>query len=184
MFVRFRALVTEPTAYRYAERHDNIEAIYKKLTERRDTADVTELLKALHRIVNEAISTRAPGQDQAAGVTFDLSQLDLDKLRAEFAKRVQRKVFGGVLRVRTGTMRACFIKEILKSCTQMRFRHRDRVVFFEGPMQEREGERAVRTAKQSYSRMLREPLRFAEIPSSFHQMDEVGSSPDSIQPGP
>jgi type I restriction enzyme R subunit len=91
VFVRFRALVTEPTAYRYAERHDNIEAIYKKLTERRDTADVTELLKALHRIVNEAISTRAPGQDQAEGVTFDLSQIDLDKLREEFAKRVQRK---------------------------------------------------------------------------------------------
>ena len=26
-------------------RHDNIEAIYKKLSERRDTADVSELLK-------------------------------------------------------------------------------------------------------------------------------------------
>jgi type I restriction enzyme R subunit len=91
VFVRFRALVTEPTAYRYAERHDNIEAIYKKLTERRDTADVTELLKALHRIVNEAISAHAPGEDQAGGVTFDLSLLDLDKLREEFAKRVQRK---------------------------------------------------------------------------------------------
>jgi type I restriction enzyme R subunit len=91
VFVRFRALVTEPTAYRYAERHDNIEAIYKKLTERRDTADVTELLKALHRVVNEAISTRAPGQDQAGSVTFDLSRIDLDKLREEFARKVQRK---------------------------------------------------------------------------------------------
>ena len=30
-------------------------SIYKKLTERRDTPDVTELLKQLHRIVNEAI---------------------------------------------------------------------------------------------------------------------------------
>jgi len=91
VFVRFRALVTEPTAYRYAEPHDNIEAINKKLTERRDTADVTELLKALHRIVNEAISTRTPGEDQVGGVTFDLSQIDLGKLREEFAKRVQRK---------------------------------------------------------------------------------------------
>jgi type I restriction enzyme R subunit len=91
VFMRFRALVTEPTAYRYAERHDNIEAIYKKLTERRDTADVTELLKELHRIVNEAISTQAAGEDQAGGVTFDLSQIDLEKLREEFGKRVQRK---------------------------------------------------------------------------------------------
>ena len=81
----------EPTAFAYAERHDNIEAIYKKLTERRDTADVTELLKELHRIVNEAIRTQAPGEDQAEGFTFDLSQIDLEKLREEFAKKVTRK---------------------------------------------------------------------------------------------
>ena len=55
VFIRFKSLLMEPTAFAYAERHDNIEAIYKKLTERRDTADVTELLKELHRIVNEAI---------------------------------------------------------------------------------------------------------------------------------
>ena len=91
VFIRFRALITEPTAYTYAERHDNIEAIYKKLTERRDTADVTALLKELHRIVNEAIRTQAPGEDQAEGLTFDLSKIDLEKLRDEFAKKVSRK---------------------------------------------------------------------------------------------
>lgn len=91
VFIRFKALLMEPTAFVYAERHDNIEAIYKKLTERRDTADVTELLKELHRIVNEAIRTQAPGEDQAEGLTFDLSQIDLEKLRDEFAKKVRRK---------------------------------------------------------------------------------------------
>ena len=91
VFVRFRALLMEPSAYSYAERHDNIEAIYKKLTERRDTADVTELLKELHRIVNEAIRTQAPGNDQAEGLTFDLSQIDMEKLRDEFAKKVRHK---------------------------------------------------------------------------------------------
>ena len=91
VFVRFKALLTEPSVFAFAERHDNIEAIYKKLTERRDTADVTELLKELHRIVNEAIRTQAPGDDQAEGLTFDLSQIDMKKLRDEFAKKVQRK---------------------------------------------------------------------------------------------
>ena len=86
VFVRFKALIMEPSAFAYAERHDNVEAIYKKLTERRDTADVTELLKELHRIVNEAIRTQAPGDDQAEGLTLDLSQIDMAKLRAEFAK--------------------------------------------------------------------------------------------------
>ena len=91
VFVRFKALLTEPTAFAYAERHDNIEAIYKKLTERRDTADVTALLKELHRIVNEAIHTEALGDDQAEGMTFDLSQIDIEKLRDEFAKKVRHK---------------------------------------------------------------------------------------------
>jgi len=91
VFVRFKALLMEPSAYAFAERHDNLEAIYRKLTERRDTADVTELLKALHRIVNEAIRTQAPGDDQAEGLTFDLSLIDMEKLRDEFAKKVRRK---------------------------------------------------------------------------------------------
>ena len=91
VFVRFKALLMEPSAFAFAERRDNIEAIYKKLTERRDTADVTELLKALHRIVNEAIRAQAPGDDQAEGLTFDLSRIDMEKLRDEFAAKVRRK---------------------------------------------------------------------------------------------
>lgn len=91
VFIRFKSLLTEPTIYSFAERHDNIEAIYKKLTERRDTSDVTALLKELHRIVNEAIRTREPGGDQAGGLIFDLSQIDLKKLQEEFAKKVRYK---------------------------------------------------------------------------------------------
>ncbi|MGY3387790.1 type I restriction enzyme R subunit [Bradyrhizobium sp. USDA 3311] len=91
VFIRFKALIVEPSAWAFAERHDNIEAIYKKLSERRDMADVTELLKELHRIVNEAIRTQAPGEDQTEGLTFDLSKIDLEKLRDEFAKKVRRK---------------------------------------------------------------------------------------------
>ena len=91
VFARFKALIMEPAAFTYAERHDNIEAIYKKLTERRDTADVTELLKELHKIVNEAIQAQNPGDDQMDTKLFDLSQVDLEKLRDEFAKKVRRK---------------------------------------------------------------------------------------------
>jgi len=89
--IRFKALLMEPSALAYAERHDNLEAISKKLEEKRDTADVTEVLKALHKIVNEAIRAQAPGADHAEGLTVDLSQIDFARLREEFAHRVQRK---------------------------------------------------------------------------------------------
>ena len=91
VFIRFKALLMEPSALAYAERHDNIEAIYKKLQGRRDTADVTEVLKELHCIVNEAIRATAPGGDHAEGLTVDLSQMDFEKLRNEFASKVRRK---------------------------------------------------------------------------------------------
>ena len=91
VFVRFKALVMEPSAFAYSERHDNLEAIYKKLEERRDTADVTDLLKELHRIVNEAVRAAKPGDDQSESKVFDLSTIDLAKLQEEFAKKAKRK---------------------------------------------------------------------------------------------
>jgi len=91
VFIRFKALLMEPSVFTYAERHDNIEAIYKKLEERRDIADVTDLMQELHRIVNEAIRAAAPGDDRAESKFYDLSHIDLEKLRDEFAKKVKRK---------------------------------------------------------------------------------------------
>jgi type I restriction enzyme R subunit len=61
VFARFKALADGAAAFAFAERHDNIEAIYKKLEERRDTSDVTDLLKELHKIVNEAIRAQGVG---------------------------------------------------------------------------------------------------------------------------
>ena len=91
LFARMKTLILEPSIEPYYERHDNIEAIYKKLQERRDTADVTEVLKALHRIVNEAIRTHGAGEDHATGIQVDLSTIDFEKLRDEFAKNVRLK---------------------------------------------------------------------------------------------
>jgi type I restriction enzyme R subunit len=91
VFSRMKTLILEPSIRPYYIRHDNIEAIYKKLNERRDTADVTEVLKEIHKIVNEAIRTQSPGEDQAEGLKVDLSQIDFEKLRDEFAKKVKRK---------------------------------------------------------------------------------------------
>jgi type I restriction enzyme R subunit len=91
IFVRFKALLMEPSALTFAQRHDNLEAIYRKLQEKRDTADVTEVLKELHKIVNEAIRAQEPGQDHAEGLTVDLSRIDFEKLRDEFARKVRRK---------------------------------------------------------------------------------------------
>ncbi|HEY5910002.1 MAG TPA: type I restriction endonuclease subunit R [Verrucomicrobiae bacterium] len=91
VFSRFKAILMEPSALRYAVRHDDIETIYKKLQERRDTADVTEVLKQLQEIVSAAIRAQEPGDDQMDSKVFDMSRIDFAKLRDEFAKKVKRK---------------------------------------------------------------------------------------------
>ncbi len=90
VFIRFKSLVTAPSAYPYAERHDNIEAIYKKLSENCYHADISDLLNELRHIVGDAIRAAEPQPPGELSKTYDLSQIDLDKLRAEFAK-VPRK---------------------------------------------------------------------------------------------
>jgi type I restriction enzyme R subunit len=91
VFSRFKAILMEPSALRYAVRHDDIETIYKKLQERRDTADVTEVLKQLQEIVSEAIRAQEPGDDQMDSKLFDMSRIDFASLRDEFTKKVKRK---------------------------------------------------------------------------------------------
>ena len=90
VFSRMKTVILEPSARPYYVRHDNLETIYKKLQERRDTADVTEVLKQIHKIVNEAIRTQSQGTDQSSGLTVDLSRIDFAKLREEFTKKVRR----------------------------------------------------------------------------------------------
>jgi type I restriction enzyme R subunit len=41
--------------------------------------------------VNQAIQAQTVGEDQAEGLTFDLSRIDLERLRDEFVKKVRRK---------------------------------------------------------------------------------------------
>lgn len=91
VFLRFKALLMEPSVFTYAERHDNIEAIYKKLEERRDLADVTDLMQELHRIVNDAVRAAVTENEGTESRFYDLSHVDLEKLRDEFAKKVKRK---------------------------------------------------------------------------------------------
>ena len=91
VFSRFKALVADSAAHTFAIRRDNIEAIYKKLQEQVDHADVHELLKEMHKIVNQAIQAQNIGEDELDERVFDLSRIDLNKLREEFATKVRRK---------------------------------------------------------------------------------------------
>ena len=70
--------------------YEAIAAIYAELQKKRKHTDITDLMVEINGIINEYVQMEEP----AAGITpsrrFDISKIDFDKLRSEFA-RVKKK---------------------------------------------------------------------------------------------
>ena len=76
-------------------RRDAIDAIYRQLTKRRDTADTTDIMVSLQQIIDEHISVKkADDRDRR----FDISKIDFDLLHNEFSKVKQKNLLVGDLR--------------------------------------------------------------------------------------
>ncbi len=76
--------LTEP----YKDRYDAIEAIYKHLHQRQEISrDLNVVLRSLQEVVGSAIvvnTEREAGED--SGLVYDISGIDWDVLRTEFAR--------------------------------------------------------------------------------------------------
>jgi type I site-specific restriction-modification system R (restriction) subunit len=137
---------------------------------RRDTSDVTELLKELHRIVNEAIRAQQPGDDQAVGLMVDLSRVDFHKLREEFARKVQRK--------QTALQD---IRDLVERKLQQMLRHNPRMMDYYRKYQEivadynREKDRA--TVEQTFAQLLD---LYASLDAEEQRIVQEGLSRDEV----
>ncbi len=69
------------------QKKDAIEAILKELQKKRNHADITDLSVAINKIVNEHINvTESAMHDDSTNRRFDISGIDFDLLRREFAR--------------------------------------------------------------------------------------------------
>lgn len=89
VFKKRRALISEPGLDAERSKADAIDAIYKRLQENKEGADISAVIMALRGVVSKAIThqpmTRLPGAE--SGKTFDISHIDFDKLRREFDRQ-------------------------------------------------------------------------------------------------
>ena len=69
-----------------------LEAIYKELQKKRKHADITDLSVAINDIVNEHLEIDPNAMMVAEGRRFDISGIDFDLLRREFAKREDKNL--------------------------------------------------------------------------------------------
>lgn len=69
---------------------DTIEAIYKELQKKRKRADITNISVAINQIINEHININHV--EEESNTQFDMSGINFDILRQEFAKRKHKNL--------------------------------------------------------------------------------------------
>ena len=85
VFKKFKACINVKGVNAYRKDYGAINIVYKSLQKDREKADITDIIRELHKVVDEAIETRA---DRVAddSITYDISKIDFDRLRKEFER--------------------------------------------------------------------------------------------------
>ena len=92
VFKKFRACINVPGVNAFRTSRDAVDIVYRSLQRDREQADIRDIIRALHRVVDEAIETRP--DDVPAGEArplYDISRIDFDRLRQEFDSSMQRR---------------------------------------------------------------------------------------------
>lgn len=84
MFSKFKVCLTVSGVNDYRRDYEAINAVYKSLQKDREQADISEIIRQLHRVVDEAIETRSG--IIADNAPYDISKIDFDRLRREFER--------------------------------------------------------------------------------------------------
>ena len=84
-FKKFKACLMVKGINNYRHTYDAINIIYKSLQKDREEADITEILRSLHQVVDEVITTTAH-RGAGKSAPYDISKIDFDRLRKEFER--------------------------------------------------------------------------------------------------
>ena len=85
VFKKFKACINIKAVNAHRKEYDAINIVYKSLQQDREQADISDIIRQLHQIVDEAIDTKT---NQVAEPTapYDISRIDFDRLRREFER--------------------------------------------------------------------------------------------------
>ncbi len=82
VFRKFAACINIPKVNQYKMERNAIKIIYKRLQQDREQADISDITRKLHEVVNEVIMVQPRAADENWG--FDISGIDFDRLKQEF----------------------------------------------------------------------------------------------------
>ena len=82
VFKKFKACINVRGVNAHRAERDAINIVYKKLRQDRDQADISDIIRELHAVVDEAIDTM-PARDAESD---DISRIDFELLKREFER--------------------------------------------------------------------------------------------------
>ena len=86
VFSKFKACITIEGVNACRDDFDAINIVYKSLQQDREQADITDIIRQLHQVVDEAIETQAHPAASQKQTPYDISKIDFDRLRREFER--------------------------------------------------------------------------------------------------
>ena len=85
VFKKFKACINIKGINAHRAEYDAINVVYKSLQQDREKADITDIIRQLHRVVDEAIETQ-PERTGDETEVYDISKIDFERLRMEFER--------------------------------------------------------------------------------------------------
>ncbi|MDZ7750410.1 MAG: type I restriction endonuclease subunit R [Gammaproteobacteria bacterium] len=85
VFKKFKACINVAGVNTHRAHRDAIHIVYKSLQQDRERADITDIIRQLHDVVDEAIEVRSDWQGEESA-PYDISRIDFDRLRQEFER--------------------------------------------------------------------------------------------------
>jgi len=83
VFIKFKACLTITGVNAYRNQYNAINIIYKSLQKDIEQADISDIIKQLHEIINESIAV-TQGKGKEPNKSYDISKINFKKLHAEF----------------------------------------------------------------------------------------------------
>jgi type I restriction enzyme, R subunit len=85
VFKKFKACINVAGVNAHRADRDAINIVYKSLQQDREKADITDIIRQLHEVVDEAIEVD-PSRAGEESAPYDISKIDFDRLRKEFER--------------------------------------------------------------------------------------------------
>lgn len=97
VFKKFKACINVKGIKTHRKEYEAINIVYKSLQQDREQADITEIMRGLHRVVDQAIETKVEVvmEDLAP---YDISKIDFERLRREFERSPAKRTILNIFR--------------------------------------------------------------------------------------